>query len=1133
MTLLAVLLALGAIVATLIWLVRSEDGSRWLLEQGQAFAPVPIEIVGVAGNLATGLAIESLHLALPAADVRGKDILVSWHPSRLLAGSFDIDSARFAELSIDLTGNDSPSGPPADLLFWLQIPLNINIESGRIDRLRVATAEFTDIALRGVIGHGRLKLKSLAAQTAGVSFQLEGKLSGPAPGKLNANGSWQFPAAQLSGSGSFAGDIDELDFTQLVQVPEPVNFNGTLYDLFTGPTLSGVAKWESIQLPGSADVWSLAGELTVTSDFRAAALAGSSVVQLEDWPAAPLQVIAQVDFQGMEIGHYQLDALGGQITGAGRINFSDDVQGQLQASATDIDTSLLSTKFVGDELKGQLGFDATLLIESTATFALDVAAVQASLEGVALSGAGGARWHDGNLLSARGRGKALAGANSLVASIETGQKLAGTIEVDAPELASLRAELRGAMRASIELGGTLKKPLGKLTLQADAAGYGGLMFEALRLQAALQNNESISADLAATGLVAAGQALGDLNLTIAGTLAEHRSKLQLAGGVAAAELSATGSWDGTLLREQLVTGRVQPDGFPAWVLQQPAQLRVAASDGELAAHCWVQDGASICVENTAWDVDNLHSEVAVKAFSLASLQHLLEEGYRMDGTINAKLELDRDPSGQRVLFAWRQTGTTLSYADELDEFTTVLDAVRIDLVSNDTQTNLRASVSGEEGLTLTATADVNGPLEDASPLRARVKGLLPSIGLLRPLVQRVVNPGDLEGQMTIDLNVSGTLGDPVFNGGAYLKDGMLELLDAGVTLSDINIAAESNRTDKLSVTGALRSGAGSATISGEVVASDKPGLLATIRVRGERLETVRLPDLSVDTSPDLVLRIGEGAFSVGGKVLIPSALAEIRELPQSAVPRSPDVVVHGVELEVLPEDETVVTGDVEVVLGEDVRFIGFGLKSRLEGSLRLTQQRGKYLRAAGTVRVRDGYLTGYGKELRVDRGDLTFTGPLDDPIINIQVSRQSYYAGRDYTVGLRLSGSAQNIKTEPYSRPVMSDNDVLSFLLLDQPTGSGAKTGGAALALGLRQIVPGEGGGILGLDEVTFETNDANEAAMVAGKRINDKLYVRYVFGTQGEPGAFRIRYRLEGGFSLEASTGAQQALDLIYLIER
>jgi autotransporter translocation and assembly factor TamB len=41
------------------------------------------------------------------------------------------------------------------------------------------------------------------------------------------------------------------------------------------------------------------------------------------------------------------------------------------------------------------------------------------------------------------------------------------------------------------------------------------------------------------------------------------------------------------------------------------------------------------------------------------------------------------------------------------------------------------------------------------------------------------------------------------------------------------------------------------------------------------------------------------------------------------------------------------------------------------------------------------------------------------------------------------------------------------------------------------------------------------------------------VFGSVGTPGSFRIRYRLGHGFSLEASTGARQSMDLIYLLER
>jgi translocation and assembly module TamB len=433
---------------------------------------------------------------------------------------------------------------------------------------------------------------------------------------------------------------------------------------------------------------------------------------------------------------------------------------------------------------------------------------------------------------------------------------------------------------------------------------------------------------------------------------------------------------------------------------------------------------------------------------------------------------------------------------------------------------------------MSASARVSGPLLPDSPLKAEAKGRLPNIGLLRPLIQRVVDPGELTGDLKINIDAEGTLGDPVFNGGAYLADGSLGLPAAGVVLNDINIAAESQGADTLRVTGELRSGNGSAEISGEIHATEKPGLEADIRIQGKNLASVRVPDLSVDTSPDLKLHIGEDVFDISGTLLIPTATAQIRTLPKSAVPRSTDVIMHTPEGSVEQQQGTIVTGNVEVVLGDDVRFSGFGLTSRLEGGLRLTQSRGGFLRSGGTVRVRDGFLTGYGKELRVDRGVLTFTGPLDDPLLNIQVSRESIYEGRQYTIGLRLTGTAQNVKTEPFSRPTMSERDVLSFLLLDRPSTSDSDAGGAALALGLQQLLPDQSGRF-GLDEVSFETNDANEAAMVAGKRINDKLYVRYVFGSLGQPGAFRIRYTLGRGFSLEASTGARQSMDLIYMLER
>jgi translocation and assembly module TamB len=1123
--LLAIVTTALVLIATLTWLVKSEQGSRWLIEQGLPFVPVPIEARGISGALADGLGVDELHITLPAAEIQASGVVVSWRPASLLAGIVDIRHAYIAELDIDIISAESSGDPVDDDLFWLLIPLRIDIAAGQLDQLRIDQAVFEDLKVAGSIGHGKLEIESVSGQTAGVQLQASGKLDGPAPGDLAAKVAWEVPAQDLMGSGSFSGNIESLDFNHVIKLPDVVNFKGTIHDLFESPSLTGVADWSKVRLPGERAEYIETSRFSIQSDFRSARIDGNAKLMLEGLPGAPVQLQALVDLEGVAIESYRVDMLDGQISGDGRIEFREPLTGRIKIDAARINTALLNS-----QLPGELGFASVLLIESVDRFVLDITAANARVVDRDFNGTGKLTVSNGKpaLVDA----SIVAGGNRLTANVELEKQLAGRIDLQAPDLGMLWPGLQGKMQASIDLAGSMKNPQGRITATAQSVAYEGQSLKSLAFSGEVLSGNRVSGELDATGLVASGQQLGNLDMGLSGTLAEHSSVFKLQGGVVDLELHAEGGWDGEYLNQRFDYGYVQPDGFERWQLEKEALLRLSAARGHLGAHCWKQARAGICIDESSWDDGSLQTAMAVNDFALASLRPLLQEGYSIEGSVDADLKLLRNVKGLQGELHLRQSRTVLSYSDEIDTFTTTLDEVRIDVVSNERQTNLEASLSGEEGMNIAANAKVSGPLVTDSPLKAEASGRLSSIGLLRPLVQRVAQPGELEGELRVDLKVSGTLGKPIFTGGAYLAEGKLGLLGAGVTLSGINMAAESRGGDKLVVTGELYSGQGKAEILGEIRATQSTDLEADIRIQGQNLATLRVPDLTVDTSPDLRIRIGDGLFDISGNVLVPTALAEIRDLPQGAVPMSPDVVVHAPEREADQLAETRVTGDVEVTLGENVQFRGFGLDSRLGGGLRLRQARDSDLRTSGTVRVREGFLTGYGRELRVDRGELTFTGPLDDPLINIQVSRESIYEGRQYTIGLRLTGSARNVHTQPFSRPALSERDIVSFLLLDRPASSGSDASGAAIALGLQQLLPDQSGRF-GLDEVSFETNDANEAAMVAGKRINEDLHVRYVFGSVGAPGSFRIRYRLGRGFSLEASTGARQALDLIYLLER
>ena len=215
------LFALLTVVLTTLmtWLVKSEQGSRWLLQQSLGLAPVTIEASGITGTLADELSIESLSIKLPLVEVRAAEIMLSWRPASLLAGLVDIDSVHITELSVDVLetestdgSSDDPGKDPIDdsidnKLFWLDFPVHINIESGQLGKLRIEEAEFDKLDLAGAIGHGRLEIETLNAQAYGTNLQVSGQLIGPDPGRLEATSSWKMPAENISGSGSFSGNI--------------------------------------------------------------------------------------------------------------------------------------------------------------------------------------------------------------------------------------------------------------------------------------------------------------------------------------------------------------------------------------------------------------------------------------------------------------------------------------------------------------------------------------------------------------------------------------------------------------------------------------------------------------------------------------------------------------------------------------------------------------------------------------------------------------------------------------------------------------------------------------------------------------------------------------------------------------
>ena len=232
------------------------------------------------------------------------------------------------------------------------------------------------------------------------------------------------------------------------------------------------------------------------------------------------------------------------------------------------------------------------------------------------------------------------------------------------------------------------------------------------------------------------------------------------------------------------------------------------------------------------------------------------------------------------------------------------------------------------------------------------------------------------------------------------------------------------------------------------------------------------------------------------------------------------------------------------ILGDDVRFNGFGLNARVEGNILAVEKPGGPTTGSGELRIVDGEYRAYGQGLVIEKGRVLFAGgPIGQPGLDVRAVRRPV---EGILVGVQVRGNLRQPDFTLFSDPAMTQGNQLSYLVLGRPLGGasggeGSALSRAALALGLRggNTVAGKIGGKLGLDQFGVETGEAGsgtsteQASFVVGKYLSPKLYVSYGLGLFDPVSTVRLRYAIISHWELVTeSSSAASGGDLIYTIE-
>jgi translocation and assembly module TamB len=404
---------------------------------------------------------------------------------------------------------------------------------------------------------------------------------------------------------------------------------------------------------------------------------------------------------------------------------------------------------------------------------------------------------------------------------------------------------------------------------------------------------------------------------------------------------------------------------------------------------------------------------------------------------------------------------------------------------------------------------------------------------LRWLARLTGVPGlDVYGALKVALTGHGTVGQPLLAGHASGEQIGLRWPDQGINARDGHIDLDFDGDRVIVKQATLNAGDGHLDASGDLRLADRK-VTGTLNVKFDKFEAVSRTDRTMIVSGSGALRFGPTGIDVTADVKADHGSLQLAERRGPTL--SNDIVIVGREQDdtEAPAPNTPVRFEVKFDMGDDFKAKGAGFDGKLGGTIRITGV-GTDLRAIGSVGVREGTYEGYGQRLTIDRGNLIFSGPIDNPALDINAVRKNLAV----EAGVQITGTALAPQARLTSNPNVPDTEKLSWLVLGHGLATSNKsdyallTSAAAGLLGSSDSasIQSRIAATLGVDEIGVSGLGGDKGGLLTvGKQISSRLRVSFEQGFTKAATLIKVRYNIYKRIDLQVQTGTESALDVFY----
>lgn len=770
-----------------------------------------------------------------------------------------------------------------------------------------------------------------------------------------------------------------------------------------------------------------------------------------------------------------------------------------------------------------------------------------------------------------------------------GDRLA--VNVDAPSIDKLGFGLAGHLKLDGQLSGTIQRPAVLATIAADQLVFGKMKLAHLAgkvdVTGALPGapGDRMNVSLDGNGFVSDVARLDRLSVALAGTRGAHTLKLTAAGKLREAPLDAQIDAAGAVTDTRGAIGwrgtirTLENRGVPKLALAAPWTVEASAQRVHLGAARLTMTAGTLALNNFDYGDGQLKTTGTLDGLDVAQVLRVMQSFTGEPSPVQSDLVLDGRwdvRMGQRAdgfIEINRRSGDVQMQRGGVNQYVKVTVTGMPGLTPERGGVNARVplglstlhtriDLSGQSAhATVKAVSSLVGTLDADVQAGLKVEGGIPSVPDTAPLSGKLalavpdVSRFDdilgaqyaLKGRLNVAMALAGTVGKPRPTGEVTGDDLSVQMFDTGIRLRDgrVRIALTPTSIDLRDVvfTGG---GGGTARATGNVKLDTREPTLG-IKLVADKLQLFSAPDRQLTLSGEANATGSGQSTALTGKFTVDRARFN---LPPASAPRLGDdvVVVRGgaqakakamdaqaeaAKVAAQPTSRFAPKIDVEVNLGRDFRFAGAGADVRLVGNMHVQSDPGSPLRALGTIRIAEGTYEAFDRKLAIERGEINFKGPIDNPDLFIVAMRRN----QEVAAGVQVTGNVRQPRVSLVSEPSVTDEEKLSWLMFGHaPDGAG---------LGQRQAMAGAATALLGatggkriikdfgIDEFGIGTSDSglpdDEQVVKLGKAISDSLALGYEQSLSSAASIVKLTWQVSRRWQLVLRTGSFSGFDVLF----